>query len=97
MNLLQSIPENEYGPVFVTLNPPFEPKQELVADEYWYTHPLFTAHVSAPSDTSACNDSQLTGRVVVSAERRVPEAAARDPEQTRHHLRWRMDQVRLRK
>ncbi|KAK4046792.1 hypothetical protein OIO90_006434 [Microbotryomycetes sp. JL221] len=42
MNLLQSIPESEFGPVLVTLNPPFEPKPELVIDEYWYQHPLFS-------------------------------------------------------
>ncbi|KAK4046043.1 hypothetical protein OIV83_006414 [Microbotryomycetes sp. JL201] len=42
MNLLQSIPEGEYGPVLVTLNPPFEPRPGLLVDEYWYQHPLFT-------------------------------------------------------
>lgn len=42
MNLLQSISEKEFGPVLVTLNPPFEPKPELVAKEYWYEHPLFS-------------------------------------------------------
>jgi predicted NAD/FAD-binding protein len=46
MNLLQSIPEADFGPVLVTLNPPFEPKPELVAKEYWYEHPLFSELVS---------------------------------------------------
>ncbi|KAM0789863.1 hypothetical protein ACM66B_006709 [Microbotryomycetes sp. NB124-2] len=42
MNLLQSIPEDKFGPVLVTLNPPFEPKSGLLIDEYWYQHPLFS-------------------------------------------------------
>lgn len=42
MNLLQSIDEEKHGPVFVTLNPPFEPAKELVAGEWSYMHPLFT-------------------------------------------------------
>lgn len=46
MNLLQSISEKEFGPVLVTLNPPFDPKPELVAQEYWYEHPLFSELVS---------------------------------------------------
>lgn len=49
MNLLQSIPETDFGPVLVTLNPPFEPKAELVAKEYWYEHPLFSESVSLGS------------------------------------------------
>lgn len=49
MNLLQSIPETDFGPVLVTLNPPFEPKPELVAKEYWYEHPLFSELVSLGS------------------------------------------------
>lgn len=42
MNLLQSIPLSVHGPVLVTLNPPFEPKPELVVGEWTYMHPLFT-------------------------------------------------------
>ncbi|KAI5478108.1 hypothetical protein MNV49_005475 [Pseudohyphozyma bogoriensis] len=43
MNVLQSIPSKVFGPVLVTLNPPFEPKQELVKGEYAYEHPYYTA------------------------------------------------------
>lgn len=46
MNLLQSIDEKVHGPVLVTLNPPFEPKKELVAGEWWYDHPLYSEKVS---------------------------------------------------
>ena len=42
MNLLQSIPEDKLGPVFVTLNPPFEPEKDLTAGVWAYDHPLFT-------------------------------------------------------
>lgn len=45
MNLLQSIPEGKFGPVLVTLNPPFEPKKDLVVGEWEYEHPLFTEQV----------------------------------------------------
>lgn len=48
MNLLQSIPEEVHGPVFVTLNPPFEPAPNLVAGEWSYMHPLFTEKVCIP-------------------------------------------------
>lgn len=46
MNLLQSIDEKANGPVLVTLNPPFEPKKELIAGEWSYDHPLYTEKVS---------------------------------------------------
>ncbi|KDE07152.1 hypothetical protein MVLG_02556 [Microbotryum lychnidis-dioicae p1A1 Lamole] len=42
MNLLQSIPEAIYGPVLVTLNPPFEPRKEHKFAEWDYDHPLFS-------------------------------------------------------
>ncbi|SCV74586.1 BQ2448_7615 [Microbotryum intermedium] len=42
MNLLQSIPEAIYGPVFVTLNPPLEPRKEYKFAEWDYEHPLFS-------------------------------------------------------
>lgn len=46
MNLLQSLDEAEYGPVLVTMNPPFEPDPTTVLKEFRYEHPLFTAKVS---------------------------------------------------
>lgn len=45
MNTLQSIPESTFGPVLVTLNPPYEPAKDLVAGEWWYDHPLYSAKV----------------------------------------------------
>ncbi|KAK4703083.1 uncharacterized protein P7C70_g3132, partial [Phenoliferia sp. Uapishka_3] len=42
MNTLQSIPESTFGPVLVTLNPPYEPRKELVVGEWSYDHPLFS-------------------------------------------------------
>ncbi|KAF8683409.1 Flavin containing amine oxidoreductase [Rhizoctonia solani] len=43
MNHLQHIDENYHGPVLVTLNPPFEPRPELVIDQSLYEHPVMSA------------------------------------------------------
>ncbi|CEL56758.1 hypothetical protein RSOLAG1IB_08060 [Rhizoctonia solani AG-1 IB] len=43
MNHLQHIDENSNGPVLVTLNPPFEPRAELVVDQSSYEHPVMSA------------------------------------------------------
>ena len=40
MNDLQHIPEAEYGPVLVTLNPPFEPEADKVVGRWKYDHPI---------------------------------------------------------
>jgi predicted NAD/FAD-binding protein len=45
MNHLQHIDENSNGPVLVTLNPPFEPRAELVVDQTSYEHPVMSAQV----------------------------------------------------
>ncbi|KAJ7364847.1 FAD/NAD(P)-binding domain-containing protein [Mycena albidolilacea] len=44
MNDLQHIPESKYGPVLVTLNPPFEPRDGTVAGRYAYDHPVLDAN-----------------------------------------------------
>ncbi|KAJ7028413.1 FAD/NAD(P)-binding domain-containing protein [Mycena alexandri] len=43
MNDLQHIPEAKYGPVLVTLNPPFEPREGTLAGRYRYDHPVLDA------------------------------------------------------
>ncbi|THG98806.1 hypothetical protein EW026_g3439 [Hermanssonia centrifuga] len=43
MNDLQHISEKEHGPIFVTLNPPFEPDADKVAGRYQYDHPVLDA------------------------------------------------------
>ena len=45
MNDLQHIPEEKYGPVLVTLNPPFEPRDELVFGRWKYDHPILDSEV----------------------------------------------------
>ncbi len=45
MNQLQDIPDET--PLFVTLNPPFEPKPELTLAEFNYDHPLFDVNAVA--------------------------------------------------
>ncbi|KZS93203.1 FAD/NAD(P)-binding domain-containing protein, partial [Sistotremastrum niveocremeum HHB9708] len=43
MNNLQHISEKKYGPVLVTLNPPFEPDARKTIDQYQYDHPVVSA------------------------------------------------------
>ncbi|KAJ7109078.1 FAD/NAD(P)-binding domain-containing protein [Mycena crocata] len=43
MNDLQHIPESKYGPVLVTLNPPFQPREGTLAGRYRYDHPVLDA------------------------------------------------------
>lgn len=52
MNELQHISEKDYGPVLVTLNPPNQPRKELVAGSYKYDHPVLD---SAVRDISLCS------------------------------------------
>ncbi|KAF6747874.1 amine oxidase [Ephemerocybe angulata] len=43
MNDLQHIPESKYGPVLVTLNPPFHPSPEKTFGWWKYDHPVLDA------------------------------------------------------
>ncbi|KAF9562079.1 FAD/NAD(P)-binding domain-containing protein [Agrocybe pediades] len=43
MNDLQHIPEARYGPVIVTLNPPFKPEVDKVFNRWQYDHPVIDA------------------------------------------------------
>lgn len=45
MNILQSIAVEEFGPVLVTLNPPFPPHKSKTAGSWTYEHPLYTEEV----------------------------------------------------
>lgn len=45
MNTLQSLPENK--PVFVTLNPPVPPREDLVFGKFNYAHPQYSAEAIA--------------------------------------------------
>ncbi|KAF7309884.1 Amino-oxidase domain-containing protein [Mycena indigotica] len=44
MNDLQHLPLKKHGPVLVTLNPPFEPREDLVAGRWKYDHPVLDAN-----------------------------------------------------
>ncbi|KAJ8087696.1 hypothetical protein PM082_006532 [Marasmius tenuissimus] len=44
MNALQHISEKKYGPVLVTLNPPFQPAPEKTIGRYQYDHPVLDAN-----------------------------------------------------
>lgn len=51
MNLLQHIPEEKYGPVLVTMNPPHTPDAKLIQGKFVYRHPLYTSEaVQAQQD-----------------------------------------------
>ncbi|KAG8712837.1 hypothetical protein FRC08_014025 [Ceratobasidium sp. 394] len=53
MNHLQHVNEQEHGPVLVTLNPPFEPRPELVVARARYEHPVMSAQsIRAQSELS---------------------------------------------
>lgn len=42
MNLLQSLSEEDYGNILVTLNPPFEPREDHIIGRWKYDHPLIS-------------------------------------------------------
>ncbi|RKP24319.1 hypothetical protein SYNPS1DRAFT_29913, partial [Syncephalis pseudoplumigaleata] len=44
MNRLQNIDPAKHGQIFVTVNPPFEPRKETVFGEWDYDHPVYTAN-----------------------------------------------------
>lgn len=95
MNLLQSVPEDKFGPVLVTLNPPFEPKKELVVGEWEYEHPLFTERVSDDPHLSDC-PSNWSDELFQIAERQMPGVAPDDPEQAGALLQRGLVSLRLR-
>lgn len=45
MNGLQHISEKTFGPVLVTLNPPFEPRPETIQGRWAYDHPVLDSKV----------------------------------------------------
>ena len=45
MNDLQHISRKQYGDVFVTLNPPFEPEESSVIGRWRYDHPVLNTEV----------------------------------------------------
>jgi hypothetical protein len=45
MNLLQHYRVEEFGPVLVTLNPPFEPRPETIRGRWAYDHPILDSQV----------------------------------------------------
>lgn len=61
MNRLQSIDTGKYGSIFVTMNPLFEPRPELVVAEYSYTHPLYTAGLIESQRLLKSVNSQAAG------------------------------------
>ena len=61
MNLLQSLSEEEYGNVLVTLNPPFEPRQDSIIGRWRYEHPLISTE--AVEAQSMMDEIQGTDRL----------------------------------
>lgn len=49
MNDLQHLSEAKYGPVLVTLNPPFEPSLDKTMARFRYDHPILDGQVTTSS------------------------------------------------
>lgn len=50
MNILQHLSYEKYGPVLVTLNPPFPPFPSTIQGKYVYRHPLYNPDVVRAQD-----------------------------------------------
>ncbi|KAH7885530.1 hypothetical protein F5I97DRAFT_1937701 [Phlebopus sp. FC_14] len=51
LNELQHLPEEKYGPILVTLNPPQEPEPESVIARFRYDHPVLNREASRPPNS----------------------------------------------
>lgn len=58
MNDLQHISEAQHGPVFVTLNPPFEPDAAKINGRWKYDHPVLDTKVCYFHSTQLIIDLQ---------------------------------------
>lgn len=89
MNELQHISEEIYGPVLVTLNPPFDPDPETLGGRYEYDHPVLGIKVSlelyAPSHPAV--------QCFFFAGCPCTAGAVHDPEQAGDLLRRRLDEI----
>ena len=45
MNILQNINQKQHGNIFVTLNPPWKPKEETIQAVIEYEHPVYNLNV----------------------------------------------------
>ncbi|KAL1305135.1 hypothetical protein AAFC00_002060 [Neodothiora populina] len=61
MNLLQHLPEETYGPILVTMNPPHAPDPSHTQGKYVYRHPLYT--VSAVRAQNRLSEIQNTSGI----------------------------------
>ena len=81
MNLLQSIPESKFGPVLVTLNPPFPPAKEKTLGSWDYEHPYMSSKVSI-------GFSAILRMLTSCAEHRCTRRVAAHTEQAGTFVRW---------
>ncbi|KAK0191228.1 hypothetical protein F5146DRAFT_590504 [Armillaria mellea] len=54
MNALQHLPYAKHGPVLVTLNPPYEPRPEMIIGRWKYDHPLLDANAKRSQARLKC-------------------------------------------
>ncbi|KAK0206275.1 hypothetical protein DFS33DRAFT_1255496 [Desarmillaria ectypa] len=54
MNALQHLSYAKYGPVLVTLNPPYEPRPEMIIGRWKYDHPLLDANAKRSQALLKC-------------------------------------------
>ena len=72
MNKLQHYPESEYGMIFGTLNPPFDPRPETVLGEYTYEHCFLTKTTQKPKKGGAhVNMGNFAGFSTVTVDEEV--------------------------
>ncbi|KAJ1916784.1 hypothetical protein IWQ60_007999 [Tieghemiomyces parasiticus] len=63
MNRLQNIPEDQYGPILISLNPLDPPRPELTLGQWDYTHPLVTPESVAAQARLAQYQAQQFDRI----------------------------------
>ena len=92
MNGLQHLSEKDFGPVLVTLNPPFEPRPETIRGRWAYDHPVLDSQVRT------CSHRQYTLRraeLIIFSGGHSTERDGCNPEQAWHLVRRCVSQVRL--
>ena len=91
LNLIQHLPAEKHGHIFMTLNPPSEPDPKLVFKEFVYDHPVLDANVNIRSPHSVI---EVIDRCT-SIGCLPPAPDPHDPKHTRDLLRRSVAELRL--
>ena len=82
MNNVQHIPESRYGPVLVTLNPPFEPDAAKIVGRWTYCHPVLDETVSISMLDSSHNLRMLWFLRLFAHNEKCTKSKIHDPSPT---------------